>query len=102
SSSRFDPNQTSISTFKRDILIPRLVFNRTLEPELWSIRYWRVRSRRKPFEPNLFRGGDASFIVVTVSTGGNRGEHRLPGLGTAELFPLRALRSNPPEDALHT
>jgi hypothetical protein len=41
--SPFDPNQTSISTFKRDILIPRLVFNRTLEPERWSIRHWRVQ-----------------------------------------------------------
>jgi hypothetical protein len=34
----FDPERSSISTFKRDILILRLVSNRTGEPERWSIR----------------------------------------------------------------
>jgi len=33
-----DPNQTSISTFKRDMLIPRLACNRTGELERRSIR----------------------------------------------------------------
>src|SRR6202158_2263329 len=75
--SAFVPNQTSISTRKRDILRSRWVSNRTGESRNDAARkcseagHWRdrMRYRRKPSPPGLFRGRDASWPPVSRSNG---------------------------------
>src|ERR1700675_1143313 len=67
-----DPNQTSISTRKRDTLRSRWVSNRTGESrndgakKCSEVGHWRdhMRRRRKPCLSRLFRGRDASLLVL--------------------------------------
>jgi hypothetical protein len=67
------PNQTSISTRKRDTLRSRWVFNRTGESrndaakKRSGVGHWRehMRRRRKPCQSSLFRGRDAALLVVS-------------------------------------
>src|SRR3979409_1317706 len=68
-----DPNQTSLSTRKRDTLRSRWVSNRTGESrndgakKCSEVGHWRdhMRRRRKPCQSSLFRGRDASLLVVS-------------------------------------
>src|SRR5882762_5358912 len=72
-----DPNQTSISTRKRDTLRWRWVSNRTGESrndgakKCSEVGHWRdhMRRRRKPCQSSLFRGRDASLLVVSRPNG---------------------------------
>jgi hypothetical protein len=68
-----DPNQTSISTRKRDTLRSHWVSNLTGESrndgakKCSEVGHWRdhMRRRRKPRQSSLFRGSDASLHVVS-------------------------------------
>src|ERR1700704_4278645 len=72
-----DPNQASISTRKRDTLRSRWVSNRTGESrndgakKCSEVGHWRdhMRRRRKPCQSSLFRGRDASLLVVSRPNG---------------------------------
>jgi hypothetical protein len=72
-----DPNQTSISMRKRDTLRSRWVSNRTGESrndgtkKCSEVGHWRdhMRRRRKPCQSSLFRGRDASLLVVSRPNG---------------------------------
>ena len=72
-----DPNQTSISTRKRDTLRSRWVSNRTGESrndgakKCSEVGHWRdhMRRGRKPCQSSLFRGRDASLLVVSRPNG---------------------------------
>jgi hypothetical protein len=69
----FEPNQTSISTRKRDTLRSRWVSNRTGESrndgakKCSEVGHWRCRG--KPCQSSLFRGADASLLVVSWPNG---------------------------------
>jgi hypothetical protein len=70
-------NQTSISTLKRDKLISRWVFDRTGESrndgakKCSEFGHWRdhMRRCRKYCRSSLFRGRDASLLVVNSPNG---------------------------------
>jgi hypothetical protein len=73
----FDPNQTSISTRKRDTLRSRWVSNRTGESrndgakKCSEVSHWRdhTRRRRKACQSSPFRGRDAFLLVVSRPNG---------------------------------
>src|ERR1700682_5612706 len=73
----FEPNQTSISTRKRDRLRSRGVSNRTGESRNDGAKkcseagHWRdhTRRRRKACQSSPFRGRDASLLVVSRPNG---------------------------------
>src|SRR6202163_349377 len=77
-----DPNQTSISTRKRDTLRSRWVRNRTGESrndgakKCSEVGYWRdhMRRRGKHCQSSLFKGRGASLLVV----GRHNGQKRRP------------------------
>src|SRR3979409_666061 len=83
-----DPNQTSISTLKRDTLRSRWVSNRTGESrndgakKCSEVGYWRdhMRRRGKLCQSSLFKGCDASLLVV----GRPNGQKRQPTLSACD------------------
>jgi len=102
----FDPNQTSISTRKRDTLRSRWVSNRTGESRndgaktCSEVGHWRdhMRRRRKPYQSSLFRGRDARRQPGPM--GRNGGELRQRVTRVARPYELRAARSSRCEGSL--
>jgi hypothetical protein len=83
---RWVPNQTSISTFKGDILIPRLLSNRTGVPERWSIRSLGASQPEKFASLAFQRRGDASLIVVSCRKWAEKTVTAAAGDGNGEAF----------------
>src|SRR3954470_18985352 len=99
SSSHLDPDRTSISAPKRDTLRSRWVSNRTGESrndgakKCPEVGRWRdhMRRRRKPCQSSLFRGRDASLLVVSRPNGPNWPRTETACDASGALQPLRGV-----------